>query len=65
MWSGVALDEIVGEEIEDLAPVHEFAAAMPVHVAEDALGQELPAPGARQRAQMNVGEVGEREHEWA
>ncbi len=59
---GLLLDDIAGDEIEDLAPMHKFAPAMPIDVAEHALAQQLAALGLRHRAQMNVGQMGEGEH---
>ena len=59
---GLLLDDVAGDEVEDLAPMHVFPPAMPIDVAEHALAQQLAAPGARHRAQMNVGEMGEGEH---
>ncbi len=59
---GLALHDIAGEEVEDLAAMHELAAAMPVHVAEDALRHEVAAARARHRAQVNVGKMREGEH---
>ena len=56
------LDDVAGEEIEDVAPMHVFPPAMPIHVAEHALAQQVAPPGARHRAQMDVGEMGELEH---
>ena len=56
------LDDVAGDEVEDLAPMHVFPPAMPIDVAEHALAQQLAAPGARHRAQMDVGQMGEGEH---
>ncbi len=56
------LDDVAGDEIEDLAPVHVFPPAMPIDVADHALAQQLAALGARHRAQMDVGKMGEFEH---
>ena len=50
------------DQIEDLAPVHEFPPAMPIDVAEHALAHQLAALDPRHRAQMDVGKVGEGEH---
>ena len=58
---GLLLDDVAGDEVEDLAPVHVFPPAMPIDVADHALAQQLAAPGARHRAQMDVGEMGELE----
>src|SRR5262249_61725714 len=56
------LGAIVGEQIEDLAPGHVFAAAMAVPIAEHALGEEVAAFRARHRAQRGVAEMGGWEH---
>ena len=58
-----SLDDIAGQKVEDLAPMHQLAPAMPVDITEDALAHELDAPSRRHRAQMDVGEMGEGEHE--
>ena len=55
------LDDIAGQDVEDVAPMHQFPAAMPVHIAKDALRHQLRTPCLRHRAQMNVGEMGESE----
>ena len=59
---GLLFDDIAGDEIEDLAPMHVFPPAMPIDVAEHALRHQLAAPHARHRAQMDVGQMGEGEH---
>jgi hypothetical protein len=59
---GLLFNDIRGDEIEDLAPVHVFPPAMPIDVAEHALAQKLAPLGARHRAQMDVGEMGAGEH---
>ena len=55
------LDEIAGEHVEDVAAMHELPPAMPIDVAEHALAEEVAPAGARHRAQMNVGQMGEGE----
>ena len=57
------LDDVAGDKVENVATMHEFPPAMPIDIAEHALRHELAAPGPRHRAQMNVGEMGEGEHE--
>ena len=59
---GGLLGHVARDEIEDLAPVHEFPPAMPIDVAEHALAHQLAALDPRHRAQMDVGKVGEGEH---
>ena len=59
---GVLLGQVARQAIEDLAPMGEFPPAMPVDETEHALAHQLAALHERQRAQMNVGEVGEGEH---
>jgi hypothetical protein len=59
------LGEVVGEQVEHIAPMHVFAAAMPVHITQHALGEQVAALGARHRAQMDVGKMGEGEQESA
>jgi hypothetical protein len=59
---GLLLDQIMGEQVEDLAPMHELPPAVPVHIAEHALRHELASPRPRHGAQMNVREMGEDEH---
>ncbi len=58
---GLPLDEVAGQQVEDLAAMHEFPPAMPIDIAEHALAHELAAAGPRHRAQMDVGEMGEGE----
>ena len=58
---GLLLDQIVGEDVEDVAAMHEFPPAMPIHIAQHALAEEVAAAGARHRAQMNIGEMREGE----
>jgi len=59
---GIPLEKVAGERVEERAPMHQLPPAMPVHIAEDALRQEMAALGPRHRAQVNVGEMGESEH---
>ena len=47
---GRLLGDVGGDEIEDLAPVHEFPPAMPIDVAEHALAHQLAAFDPRHRA---------------
>ena len=55
------LDDIPGQDVEHVAPMHELPPAMPIHIAEHALAHQLAAPRLRHRAQMNVGEMGKGE----
>ena len=60
---GFLLDDVAGDKVEDLAPVDEFPPTMPVDISKHALRHEVAALGPRHGAQMNVGEMGEGEHE--
>lgn len=59
---GLPLDEVAGQHVEHVAPVHELAPAMPIDVSEHTLAHEIAALGPRHGAQMDVGEMGEGEH---
>ena len=54
-------DDILGQHIEDVAPMHELPPLMPIHIAEHALAEEVAAPRPGHRAQVNVGQMRERE----
>ena len=43
--------------------MHVFAAAMPVDIADHALGEQVASLGARHWAQVDVGKMGEGEQE--
>ena len=58
---GFPHDEIVGQHVEHVAPVDELPPAMPVRVAKHALADEVPAARPRHRAQVDVGQMSERE----
>ena len=55
------LDDVLGQHIEDVAAMHELAPAMPIHIAEHALAEEVATAGPRHRAQVDVGQMGEGE----
>ena len=58
---GLPLRDIAGQHVEDIAAMHELSPAMPIDIAEHALAEEIASAGARHRAQMNVGQMGESE----
>ena len=55
------LDDVLGQHIEDVAAMHELPPAMPIHIAEHALAEEVATARPRHRAQVNVGEMRESE----
>ena len=55
------LDDVLGQHIEDVAAMHELPPAMPIHIAEHALAEEVATARPGHRAQVNVGQMGESE----
>ncbi|GAB4240297.1 MAG: hypothetical protein Kow0032_27860 [Methyloligellaceae bacterium] len=56
------LGQVGAQPGERLARMDFLAPAMPVHIAEDALAEEMLKPWARQRGEVNVREVRKGEH---
>ena len=57
----LAPDNILGEHVEHVAPMHKLPPLMPIHIAEHALAEKVAAPRPGHRAQVNVGEMRESE----
>jgi hypothetical protein len=47
---GLPLDEVAGQHVEHVAPMHELAPAMPIDVSEHTLAHEIAALGPRHGA---------------
>ncbi len=59
---GRLLPEVAHERRQEVHVVRFAAAAAPVHVAGEALAEEVPERGSRERPDMRIGQVGETEH---